>query len=442
MSVSFDFYARLSPVGARVKMGLVPALVLLTVCVVVACWSVWRRDGRGRPGWWRRLDYVALVAVALLVSSLCVLTATAFGHASDLALVSALAYATVMAVALETVARLREGTFAKSMLWVRFFERFPPSRLPGLLMALMLAGHTVYVVTTVGALLFDVQRRGSDVYIGVPELARRNAADSLVTLVLSSLSLVGLTYLCAFLLSLSTRYERASAETVRAERFKAELITNVSHDIRTPLTAIISYVDLLKELPVDAEDFTEYVDVLDRKSQRLKTLIDDLMDASKAATGNLEVNLQGIDLSEIAGQVAGELDDQLTENDLTLVFRQPEDSNVVVQADSAHLWRVLENLFGNVAKYAQPGTRAFVEITSRDAMTVLSLRNTSRDPIDLPADALTEQFIRGDRARRTDGNGLGLYIAKSLTELMGGRLQVRATGDLFEVEVLLRPAPA
>ena len=307
--------------------------------------------------------------------------------------------------------------------------------------------------------------------------------------IFSALTLAALTYFCAFVLSLSAEYEKANAEKIRSERFKAELITNVSHDIRTPLTSIINYVDLLKALPIEREDFSEYVSVLDKKSARLKSLINGLMEASKAATGNIAVNMREIDLAEIVGQIAGEFDDQFAERELTFVFRRPgcaggqsgcgaeefrlrgttgaaqraassagvagkqilqsserstdyfdaDESvgRVTVNADSDLLWRVLENLFGNAVKYALPGTRIFAEIVLHDGKTILSLKNTSQNPIDMPADALTEQFIRGDRARQTDGNGLGLYIAKSLVELMGGRFTIRVTGDLFETEVLL-----
>jgi len=234
---------------------------------------------------------------------------------------------------------------------------------------------------------------------------------------------------------MSAEYDKANAGKIRAERFKAELITNVSHDIRTPLTSIINYVDLLKALPVEHPDFTEYVGILDRKAARLKTLIDDLMEASKASTGNMNVDMREIDLCEIAGQIAGEFDEQFTERNLTLVLRQP-DQPVTANADSGHLWRVLENLFGNMAKYALPGTRVFAEIGLCDGKPTISLKNTSQNPIDQSGgDMLTEQFIRGDRARQAEGSGLGLYIAKSLVELMGGRFEIRASGDLFEVEI-------
>jgi len=245
-----------------------------------------------------------------------------------------------------------------------------------------------------------------------------------------------LSYFCAFVLGLSKDFEAANEEKLRAERFKAELITNVSHDIRTPLTSIISYVDLLKALPVEHDKFQEYIAVLDKKSARLSTLISDLMEASKAGTGNLPVHIEEIDLAEIAGQIAGEFDDGFARRGLTLVLRLPEQP-VLVRADPAHLWRVLENLFGNAAKHALQGTRVFAELNQCDEQIVFSLKNTSQNPIDLNDDALMEQFIRGDRARNTEGSGLGLYIAKSLMERMGGQLAIEVDGDLFTAKLAL-----
>ena len=253
-----------------------------------------------------------------------------------------------------------------------------------------------------------------------------------------------------YLLSLSTKYQREyeqiSQEKVRAERFKAELITNVSHDIQTPLTSIINYVDLLKNLSPKDKDFKkkfeEYTEVLDRKSARLKVLTTDLVEASKAATGNTAVNFQAVNFTEVIWQVAGEFDDQFKAQNLSLVFN-PGTAQFVVGADSAHLWRILENLFGNAAKYSLAGTRVFAELTTlSDEMVKLSLKNISSEPLDQCVGELSEQFIRGDAARHTEGSGLGLYIAKSLAELMGGSLSISVSGDQFEVVLLLRPSTA
>jgi len=268
-------------------------------------------------------------------------------------------------------------------------------------------------------------------------------AQILYTSSLIPLSIIAYSVVMALLMECTARlsdmifaeYDKANAEKVRAERFKTELITNVSHDIRTPLTSIINYIDLLKTLQIENTDFAEYVGVLDRKAARLKTLIDDLMEASKAGTGNMSVDLCEINLTEIMGQIAGEFDEQFAERGLTLVLRQP-DQPVFTIADSRHLWRVLENLFGNAVKYSMPETRVFAEIILRDEGTVFTMKNTSKNHIDLSGDALTEQFMRGDRARLSEGSGLGLYIVKSLVELMGGRFAIHVTGDLFVVEVI------
>ncbi|MCL2746688.1 MAG: HAMP domain-containing histidine kinase [Coriobacteriia bacterium] len=264
--------------------------------------------------------------------------------------------------------------------------------------------------------------------------------------------ILSVAYLNSFLSTLSAQYEAANQEMLRAERFKSELITNVSHDIQTPLTSIINYTDLLQDLSVEDlrfnEKYAEYTEVLTRKSARLKTLTKDLVEASKAATGNLPVNMQTVNLVEVIWQVAGEFDDQFSDKDLAFVF-DPVRDQCLIKADPRHLWRILENLFGNAAKYSLAGTRVFAELTfppdadlSGDTeMFKLSLKNTSAEHLDQIAGELTEQFMRGDKSRHTEGSGLGLYIAKSLTELTDGQLKVRVSGDQFEAILLQQGTP-
>ena len=396
------------------KMGPAVSLPLFAVCAGLFCLSVRKSKSCGKPRVWRRVDFSLLAVYALCGVLSCAYLAWRNHHSSvRLMLSSAAIYLIAMVFLAETIARARDKQLV--LYWLRFFKLYPVYRLPGLMITPMLVGNLFALF-----ILCPIDAVGSQL--------------NLPLFLFSIFTLTALTYFCAFVLSLSARYEEANAEKVRAERFKAELITNVSHDIRTPLTSIISYVGLLKSLPVDREDFSGYVDVLDRKAARLKTLINDLMEASKAATGNIAVNLGRVGLSEIVGQIAWEFDDQFADRGLTFVLRC-SDGQAPVLADGNHLWRVLENLFGNAAKYALPGTRVFAEIGPCGGQTVFSLKNTSQNPIDLPADELTEQFIRGDRVRRTDGSGLGLYIAKNLAELMGCRFTIRATGDLFEAEI-------
>jgi len=236
--------------------------------------------------------------------------------------------------------------------------------------------------------------------------------------------------------SLGRAVSAAVDERLRSERFKAELITNVSHDLKTPLTSIINYVDLLKKENIDNPRAAEYIEVLDRKSQRLKKLTEDLVEASKASTGSLTVTLERLGLAELAGQALAEYAQRLEAQGLTVVQVFPEEE-VWVRADGRHLWRVLDNLLGNCAKYALAGTRVYVEVRSQGGYGVLSVKNISRDALNVPPESLLERFVRGDESRATEGSGLGLSIAQSLTELQHGHFQLDIDGDLFKAAVSL-----
>ena len=229
----------------------------------------------------------------------------------------------------------------------------------------------------------------------------------------------------------------AVEERMRSERMKTELITNVSHDIKTPLTSIINYADLIGQEPKDSDKIPEYAAVLTRQSERLKRLIEDLVEASKASTGNLEVNLAPCQPGVLLIQAAGEYERRLKDAGLDLVTRQPETA-VTILADGRRLWRVFDNLMNNICKYAQRGTRVYLTLEERDGQAVISFKNTSRAPLDIPAEELLERFVRGDAARTGEGNGLGLSIAKSLTELQQGTLDLTVDGDLFKVVLKFR----
>ncbi len=225
-------------------------------------------------------------------------------------------------------------------------------------------------------------------------------------------------------------------ERMKSEHFKAELITNVSHDLKTPLTSIINYVDLLKKVQIDNPKAAEYIEVLDRKSQRLKKLTEDLVEASKASTGNLSVNWERLDWVQLTDQALAETGERLEAQKLTVVRSLPGEP-LWVEADGRHLWRVLDNLLTNCAKYALPGTRVYVDLRRSGSWAVLSVKNISRDALDMPAERLMERFVRGDESRNQAGSGLGLSIAQSLTELQHGKFEISIDGDLFKAIVTL-----
>ncbi len=228
----------------------------------------------------------------------------------------------------------------------------------------------------------------------------------------------------------------AADEKVRSERLKVELITNVSHDLKTPLTSIINYVDLLKSENIESETAREYIDVLDRKSQRLKRLTEDLVEASKAQSGNIHYEPTPVGLCQLAEQAIGEYSDLLESAELTIVRNFPE-GEITVMADGKLLWRVFDNLLSNIVKYSLPKTRVYLDIErlSGENTVAVTMKNISGAPLTVSARDLTERFVRGDASRTTEGSGLGLSIAQSFCELMGGSLTVSTDGDLFKATV-------
>ena len=226
----------------------------------------------------------------------------------------------------------------------------------------------------------------------------------------------------------------AAQKQLKSERMKTELITNVSHDIKTPLTSIINFVDLL-EKPHTAEQEKEYLAVLDRQSQRLKKLIEDLMEMSKASTGNIQVNITAVDACEAVNQALGEFSDKLNAQRLIPVVRMPE-GMVPMQADGRLVWRVLSNVLSNVVKYALPGTRVYIDVARLEDKVLISVKNISREELNVSAEELMERFVRGDASRNTEGSGLGLNIAKSLMDVQHGLMQLLVDGDLFKVTLI------
>jgi len=232
--------------------------------------------------------------------------------------------------------------------------------------------------------------------------------------------------------NVSEGINKAVDEKLKSERMKTELITNVSHDIKTPLTSIINYVDLMEKHGTEDPEMQEYLEVLQRQSGRLKKLIEDLIEASKASSGAIEMTIDSVNVSVLLSQVEGEFEEKLKAKGLTLVGNTPDEEQMI-RADGRYLWRVIDNLINNICKYSMENTRVYMDLIPQEDRTEISIKNISANELNITPEELTERFVRGDQSRNSEGSGLGLSIAKSLTEHMGGTLDIGIDGDLFKV---------
>ena len=229
-------------------------------------------------------------------------------------------------------------------------------------------------------------------------------------------------------------FKKAVEQEVKSQRLKTELISNVSHDLKTPLTSIITYVDLLKNENITEEERKSYIETIERKSQRLKNLIEDLFEMSKATSKNVQLNIVDVDIVELMKQTQFELSDKIEESSLKFKWNLPSEK-VIVKLDSQKTFRVFENLLENIVKYSMPNSRVFIDIINKEDGVDIELKNMSATEIDFTGEEIVERFTRGDKSRNTEGSGLGLAIAKSFVELQGGCFVVEVDGDLFKVKI-------
>ncbi len=234
------------------------------------------------------------------------------------------------------------------------------------------------------------------------------------------------------IMAIQDGFKKAVNEEVRSQKMRSDLIANVSHDLKTPLTSIITYTDLLKDETLSKEKREQYLQTLDQKAQRLKVLIEDLFEMSKASSGNITMNLQEVEVTSLMKQTLLELEDKIQDANL-MIRRQFPAHKVILKLDSERTFRVFDNLILNMTKYAMPGTRAYIEILDQSEVVQIVFKNMSADELCVSAQELTERFVRGDQSRHTEGSGLGLAISKSFVELQGGSLDIQIDGDLFKV---------
>ena len=324
----------------------------------------------------------------------------------------------------------------------RFFSLLPLTwqwLLTGFLMTMLLyislrSYKTGWILVGFG-IFFGIILYGAHAFGILMESARNMGKGDLETKVSEQFLVGAFREFAGHLNALADVAKVAAQKQLKSERMKTELITNVSHDIKTPLTSIINYVDLL-EKPHTPEEEREYLEVLGRKSQQLKKLIGDLVEMSKASSGSVAVNMEQVDAVEAVNQALGEFADKLDDCGLVPVFSQPTEP-VYVYADGRLMWRVLSNLLSNVVKYAMPQTRLYIDLTRSGDRVLISLKNISKEPLNVGADELMERFVRGDASRNTEGSGLGLNIAKSLMEVQNGQLNLTVDGDLFKATMNL-----
>lgn len=233
---------------------------------------------------------------------------------------------------------------------------------------------------------------------------------------------------------ISNGFENAKQEGIKSERMKTELITNVSHDIKTPLTSIINYVDLLKKEEIENPKAQEYIEILDGKSQRLKKLTEDLVEASKASSGAVKLNIEKINIVELIKQTTGEFEDRFKDKKLEIISTMPKE-DIYINADSRYMYRIIENLFSNISKYALNASRVYIDVKNDGLNVKISIKNISKEKLNISAEELIQRFVRGDKSRTTEGSGLGLSISQSLTELQNGVFTLKVDGDLFKVEL-------
>lgn len=431
MGLAYRLYSFFAPNGMEILWTGIAGLLLFLLCVIHLTAVAGRRKDRDEICL-NALDHMFLEFVALAVFGVWCLNLLAFEAGAYVEVNLLIGLVALVVFILSTV-----GCFL--ILWLTFVRRIKGRILwkSTCLCALCgLVGTLWKKVVCIWGRLRDRLHGRDPVLIGMKRIAEGDLQYKIQTERLSGKTKT----MAEYVNRIGDGLEAAVEDSLKNERMKTELITNVSHDIKTPLTSIINYVELLKRENIPDEKIQGYIRILDEKAQRLKALAEDVVEASKAATGSIALEMTDLDFGELFHQALGEFGEKFQARELTLMIHEPQEP-VKIHGDGRRLWRVLENLFGNAAKYAMPGTRVYAEVNVVNKRMLFSLKNISAQPLNISADELTERFIRGDLSRNTEGSGLGLSIAKSLTELQGGSFKLYLDGDLFKVTVIFPTVP-
>lgn len=382
-----------------------PALVSLVVTTFNLV-----KEGRFKLVTRLRINMIFLSAVSIVAELIIAYFIYCMYDTPFVLLFSVLAYTVFIIWLIKLMDAVIKNNFYSKFAWYRFYQQFPINTSVGWITAILSGIVAIYFFSEIYTSYFSFM--------------------CLVAICILSTVLVG--KIASYAEGRSAQLSSIAEDKIKAEQMKTELITNVSHDIKTPLTSIINYTDLITTQNLGEQQLKEYTYVINNKSQRLKALIEDLIEASKAGTGNISLDFETINLCEIIGQIAGEYDEQLGKKNIDLILNIPQEP-MNISADGRHLWRVLENIFSNSVKYSMEGTRIYADLNEGEGRYIFTLKNVSKEALNISPDELTEQFVRGERSRHTEGSGLGLYIAKSLTQAMNGEFDISISGDMFEV---------
>ena len=450
--------------------AIIVSTIALIIIAIYLIWSIGHKEGEVgiTLNSIDKIPYEILVFVCLMILSVALAVVVNIGGTINYVILLVgilgylISYAMCAVIGVTTIKRIKSRTFIKSFLiykigkwcfdkiegWIRTINQKAPENkkifwyyLLFIIISIMLASlfYTgIAIILLIGFWIWSyyklkkyildqekVKKALKDIYEGKSNDVHLNESE-----------LKGaLKEMAIYVNDIANGFSNAINESLKSERLKTELITNVSHDIKTPLTSIINYVDLLKKENIQDEKVKEYIDILDKKSQRLKKLTEDLVEASKVSSGNVKLNLENINIKELFNQTIGEFKDRFEEKNLIIETTIPND-NIKINADSRYLYRIIENLFSNITKYALEGSRVYIDIIEKGKIVDISIKNISKDKLNISSDELMQRFVRGDKSRYTEGSGLGLSIAKSLTELQGGTFDIIIDGDLFKVHII------